>query len=90
MSNRQAVSNKRMLVLSPGAGIRLASPCNGVCQLGTDGTCLGCGRSLDEIAIWGQLGQDEREKIMARLTVRAERPLDREPGFEETPLSVSG
>lgn len=28
------------------------SPCIGVCQLNADRVCIGCGRTLDEIAEW--------------------------------------
>ena len=43
------------------------SPCLGVCQLDTQETCVGCGRSVDEIARWRSMGQEERGRIWARL-----------------------
>jgi len=32
--------------------------------------CLGCARTLDEIARWGLMSDDERERIMAELPHR--------------------
>lgn len=40
------------------------SPCVGVCSLGHDGLCLGCHRTTAEIARWGQMGDDERLRLM--------------------------
>jgi uncharacterized protein len=34
------------------------------------GLCLGCGRTLDEIARWAQMSDAERERIMAELPAR--------------------
>jgi predicted Fe-S protein YdhL (DUF1289 family) len=34
------------------------------------GLCLGCGRSLDEIARWSAMSRDERRAIMAVLPAR--------------------
>jgi predicted Fe-S protein YdhL (DUF1289 family) len=45
-----------------------ASPCIGVCQLdGRTQTCIGCGRTIDEIASWSGLSAEERRAIVARL-----------------------
>jgi predicted Fe-S protein YdhL (DUF1289 family) len=32
--------------------------------------CVGCGRSLDEIAVWAALNDAERARIMAQLPSR--------------------
>ena len=54
-----------------------ASPCIGVCQLdGRTKTCVGCGRTIDEIAAWADLDEGERRAIIARL--EASRPPPRE------------
>ena len=44
------------------------SPCVGVCRLNTQEICVGCGRSVDEIAQWRNMGPAERERIFTRLT----------------------
>lgn len=40
------------------------SPCVGICSVDDDGLCAGCLRTLDEIARWSTLGDDERLRIM--------------------------
>ena len=40
------------------------SPCVGICEMRDDGLCAGCLRTLDEIARWGTLGDDERLRLM--------------------------
>jgi uncharacterized protein len=37
------------------------------------GVCLGCCRTLDEIAAWGGMSADERENIMTLLPERKRR-----------------
>ena len=44
----------------------IESPCIGVCAL--DGlTCLGCGRSVDEIEAWAQASSSEKVAILQRI-----------------------
>ncbi len=40
---------------------------------GTSGLCLGCYRTLPEIAGWGRLEMEERTAIMSALPSRRER-----------------
>lgn len=50
---------------------RIESPCINICQIAPEGDiCLGCLRSLDEIAAWGQMSPDERRLVMADLPRR--------------------
>lgn len=51
----------------------ISSPCIKRCVIG-DGTglCLGCGRTLVEIARWSDLTERERLTIMAQLPARLE------------------
>jgi uncharacterized protein len=44
-----------------------ASPCVNVCVLDPGGTCVGCGRSIDEIAGWGRMSAAEQWQVIARL-----------------------
>ncbi len=47
------------------------SPCVKVCQMDpARGLCLGCARTLDEIARWAQMSDAEREGILAALPAR--------------------
>lgn len=45
----------------------MASPCKKICRLDAEGLCVGCGRTLAEIADWTWLSEEEREQIMRRL-----------------------
>ena len=40
------------------------SPCIGVCRMDADGLCIGCRRTLAEIARWGTLSNDDRKRWM--------------------------
>lgn len=40
------------------------SPCIQVCELDADDVCLGCGRTVDEIARWAGAGEREKQAIV--------------------------
>jgi predicted Fe-S protein YdhL (DUF1289 family) len=47
------------------------SPCIKVCTMDAgSGLCLGCGRTLDEIARWSSISDPERRAIMRALPSR--------------------
>jgi predicted Fe-S protein YdhL (DUF1289 family) len=47
------------------------TPCIKVCQMEPRlGLCLGCKRTLDEIARWGTMDDAERERVLAQLPLR--------------------
>jgi predicted Fe-S protein YdhL (DUF1289 family) len=49
----------------------IATPCVKVCAVdGLSGVCLGCRRTLAEIAGWARLSDEERAAIMAALPLR--------------------
>ncbi len=49
----------------------IATPCVKVCAVdGASGYCLGCRRTLPEIAGWARLSDEERAAIMAALPDR--------------------
>lgn len=49
----------------------IATPCTKVCIIhGEKGLCLGCGRSLREIAAWSSLSGEDRTRVMADLPRR--------------------
>jgi uncharacterized protein len=49
----------------------ISSPCNRVCVVHPVARiCIGCGRSLDEIARWIALTEAERTAVMAQLPAR--------------------
>ena len=44
---------------------RIESPCIQVCTLDAARMCIGCGRTLDEIAAWSRLNPDEQRAVCA-------------------------
>lgn len=40
------------------------TPCVGICRLGAAGYCIGCRRSMNEIARWRDLDDAERTRLM--------------------------
>jgi predicted Fe-S protein YdhL (DUF1289 family) len=51
----------------------ISTPCIKVCAVdGRTSQCIGCGRTLREIASWGRLSEDERKVVMAALPARLE------------------
>lgn len=52
----------------------IESPCVLVCVIDREsGFCLGCARTLDEIARWSAMTRGERKAIMALLSARHEK-----------------
>jgi len=57
----------------------IESPCVKVCAIdATTGWCLGCGRSMREIAAWSTLPADQRRAVIGELDARKASILDRE------------
>ena len=55
----------------------LRSPCVKVCAMDpVRGLCIGCWRTLDEIARWGAMSETEREAVMAALPAREAAKID--------------
>ena len=49
----------------------METPCIDVCEMdASSGLCIGCGRTLDEIAGWADMSPEERRAIMAVLPAR--------------------
>jgi len=49
----------------------IETPCVKTCTLDArSGFCLGCGRTIDEIAQWTTLSDAERKRVMAELPRR--------------------
>ena len=50
------------------------SPCVDICVMDDEsGWCLGCGRTIDEIACWGETTPERRAAVMDELPARMER-----------------
>jgi len=49
----------------------LPSPCQNICVMHEpSGHCTGCGRTLDEIALWSVLDDDDKRAVWAMLPAR--------------------
>jgi predicted Fe-S protein YdhL (DUF1289 family) len=49
----------------------METPCVDVCEIdAASGLCIGCGRTIDEIAGWSQMSPEDRRGIMATLPAR--------------------
>jgi uncharacterized protein len=58
----------------PGRDGPVASPCNSVCRMDADGVyCIGCFRTLDEIAGWAGFDDARRRLIWEQLRWRRSR-----------------
>jgi predicted Fe-S protein YdhL (DUF1289 family) len=56
----------------------IETPCLKICTLDAGkGICLGCGRTIDEIARWAGMSAAERSRIMSELPERRVRQNDR-------------
>ena len=71
---------KDLLILSHQAdkamekGIPIPSPCVGVCQINASTRfCLGCWRTLKEVAHWSRYSNGEKENLMQELIERRDR-----------------
>jgi predicted Fe-S protein YdhL (DUF1289 family) len=51
----------------------IASPCINVCKM-EEGLCIGCLRTLEEIAGWASAGDDDRRAILAAVAQRRTGP----------------
>jgi predicted Fe-S protein YdhL (DUF1289 family) len=49
-----------------------ASPCINICQLDAQGLCVGCRRTLDEIAEWSSASEARRREILRNVAGRAD------------------
>lgn len=47
------------------------SPCVSICALDEADICVGCQRTVDEIARWGRMTNDERRAVLTRCIERA-------------------
>jgi predicted Fe-S protein YdhL (DUF1289 family) len=53
----------------------IESPCTKLCTLDTrTGLCLGCGRTIEEIARWSAMSEAERARVLTELPGRRRQP----------------
>ncbi len=50
---------------------QVASPCVNICQINSDtGYCIGCMRTIDEIADWLEMSSEEKRQVLSKLEDR--------------------
>jgi hypothetical protein len=52
------------------ADVPVPSPCVDVCRLDAQGLCIGCRRTIDEIAEWSRASEVRRREILRTLALR--------------------
>ena len=56
-------------------GRPVPSPCIAVCRIeDATGLCAGCARTLDEIAAWGTMSDEERRAVWRSIALRRAAP----------------
>jgi uncharacterized protein len=56
---------------TPSQGPGVASPCISVCRIdAVTGLCIGCARTLDEIAAWSTLDDAARRSVWTAIAAR--------------------
>ncbi|HKY92833.1 MAG TPA: DUF1289 domain-containing protein [Nevskiaceae bacterium] len=58
------------MIREDGPGDPAASPCIGICRLDERSVCVGCGRTIDEIAEWSRATEARRRVIVADASAR--------------------
>jgi uncharacterized protein len=53
----------------------VASPCINVCTLDAASVCIGCGRTIDEIARWSGMNAEERRQVCINAVERCRQRL---------------
>lgn len=48
----------------------IETPCVKICVIDDDGLCVGCARTLEEIAGWGSWSAERRATVMMSLATR--------------------
>jgi hypothetical protein len=62
---------QRAGMVAAGTGEDVPSPCISVCRMDAQGElCLGCLRTLDEIAAWGRMGDADKRDVWAQIAIR--------------------
>ena len=58
--------------LAEHATVLVPSPCISVCRMNdTDGLCIGCHRTIDEIVAWGHLPENGKRVVWQNIRQRA-------------------
>ncbi|HUR90616.1 MAG TPA: DUF1289 domain-containing protein [Ramlibacter sp.] len=71
MNSSLALLRKQARRVAGGMLREVPSPCVSVCRMDMDTElCEGCRRTLDEIAAWGRMGEDDKREVWAEIAKR--------------------
>lgn len=69
---RALIEKARAVRAVDGVQVAVPSPCVSVCRMdAATGLCEGCLRTLEEIAAWGAMGDDDKRAVWRLLEQRA-------------------
>lgn len=76
---------------NPASPATVPSPCINLCQMDpATGWCLGCHRTIAEIAGWGRLDDTSKQQILLRLPPRRAAMPTTAPTVAPTPTTPAG
>jgi uncharacterized protein len=71
LRTRNPIGSRPRLDVRPCTAMSVDSPCKNICRMHEpSGHCLGCGRTLDEIALWSVLDDDDKRAVWTLLPER--------------------
>ena len=71
MNSALELLRKQARRVAAGPMADVPSPCVSVCRMDMNtGYCEGCRRTLDEIAAWGRMGDDDKREVWAEIGKR--------------------
>ena len=73
MTSVPALLVRRARMVGAGLGEEVPSPCISVCRMdAATQLCEGCFRTLDEIAAWGRMPDEDKREVWALIAKRIE------------------
>lgn len=71
MNSSRDLLKKLAQRVAAGEVVAVPSPCMSVCRMNMDtDLCEGCLRTIDEIAAWGRMSENEKREVWATLARR--------------------
>jgi len=67
----------------------IASPCVGTCKLDTQSVCIGCGRSIAEIAEWSKAANPRRLVMVENARLRLAAIVQSQGRLQVNPRALS-
>ena len=65
-NKKEKHEHQRIFVLPLSPSLNVDSPCIQVCKLNDCGVCIGCFRTIDEIAGWTEMTESQKRLVICR------------------------